>query len=162
MTTNVDFENILTQATAEIKAPPVLPNGIYRIRVNPVTPYELGEQPNEKKTKFCQVHFIVIAPYKVEDESALDGIEFGKRKISEKFWLTPDALFRLTEGLMQKSLGMKPEPGESVRESLQKLGEKECYALITATPGKRAGEFYNNISSYLALTDVAADGAVIE
>jgi len=147
---STDFSQLLHSAAEDVKAPPVLPKGTYKIAVNAADPYELGTQSNEKKTPFCQVHFVVLEPSSDVDTAGLDGIDLSKKKISTKFWTTPDALYRLTENFMAKALGLEFQTGETVLEVLQRIAGKEVYGFIDVIARRdEPGEFFNQVDKFI-------------
>lgn len=91
----VDFSQLLSTPTDEIKRPPALPAGNYN---GTITKYEFKES-NEKKTPFVQFTFRVDSAGEGIEPADLEGIDLSKKTLRRDFYLTEDAMWRLKEFL---------------------------------------------------------------
>jgi hypothetical protein len=107
----VDFSALLSTPMDDIKRPPPLPAGNYLGRV---TKYEFLES-TEKKTPFVRYSVSVESAGSDIDPADLTDIDLSKKQLRSDFYLTPDALYRLTEFL--EGLGIE-KTGRTLAEAI--------------------------------------------
>lgn len=128
------FESILDQKADEVERPKPAPAGTFDVIVKGM--YEQGES-SQKKTPFVRFTYAFVEAKEDVDEEAL-AEWLGEDKISERsirdtYYLTNDALWRLTDTL--ERMGIDQE-GKSVRACLDETPNASLRILI----GHRASE----------------------
>ena len=89
------FRELLSQPTDVVERPKSLAPGHY---VGEIRSNEFGLS-RQKQTPFCR--FILVPTEETADvtEGANAGIDFSKRELRKDFYITPDALYRLSDML---------------------------------------------------------------
>jgi hypothetical protein len=120
----VNFRELLNVKADDVKAPAVLPEGTYYGNIDR---YEFGES---SKAKTPYLRYTVKFHSAGDDISPddLEGIDLSSRKLSNNFWLTPDALFRLKDFI--SSLGIAVE-GRTLEELIPETAGMGVIAYVT-------------------------------
>lgn len=142
----VDFSklSILQQQTGAVEAPKPIPNGTYDAVI---MTRETGESAN-KKTPYVRFTFGGLSPTEDVDQDALatyGGMEkLAQAKPRVDYYVTADALFRLTE--MLKRLGL-PDSA-TVAENVDAALNRPCKIVIHHRPNQ------DNTGVYAEVRDV--------
>jgi hypothetical protein len=125
---------------SDVKEPQSLPGGPYIFRV---LSHEHGEQQNEKKTPFISFALEFEAPAPGNDAD-LTEVSLPKT-INHKFYITPDALYRLS--LFLAAIGL---PDVSLEEGISMAQGRRGIANVKQVPSRKPGEtrMYNDIDSF--------------
>ncbi len=138
----VNFRQILSVKADDVKAPAPLPEGTFH---GTIDRFEFGESKNNKTP---YLRYSVKLTHAGEDVSPsdLEGVELASRKLSNDFWLTNDALFRLTDFI--KSLGIDTT-GRSLDELVPETLNMPVVVYVTQrmNPEKPEEPPRNNIKS---------------
>lgn len=138
-----DYASLLSQNVDDVKRPEPLPSGTYTAIVQDRAKVE----SNQKKTDGIMFTFGNLMPGDDVDQQKLQEINnLPERTIRDTFWITPDALFRLTEFL--KIYGIS---GVSASEGIERIkGQSVKFRLkvVISDDGQR---FFNNVEAYLPL-----------
>ena len=118
------FEEILNRKASDIKPPKAYPVGTYHCLVDgPLTP----GKSSQKQTDFLQAKFKILSPQgDVDAAAAAEGQVVGKT-ITNDYYITDTAVWRLKE-LLVEHLGI--EPGEEGTAS-----EKGLKEMVAEAPG---------------------------
>lgn len=98
-----NFNALLDKQMGSVEKPKPFPEGPYNLLI---IKREFGES-QQKKTPYVRFEFRVVSPGAGVDQELLAHakIDFSKRTMREDFYLTDDALFRLTD-FLQNALGL--------------------------------------------------------
>lgn len=93
--TATTFRDLLSKPTDTVERPKALAPGHY---IGEIRSHEFGLS-RQKQTPFCR--FIIVPSEETEDvpQGANDGIELARRELRRDFYITPDALYRLSDML---------------------------------------------------------------
>lgn len=141
-----DFRNLLDQEVTEVERPKPLPAGNYVMNV--------GEYKFDKSSK-KQTDFVQFKLTPVEAQADVDADELsaalGEKQLSDfgrtvDFYMTPDAMWRLDEFLLDK-LGCTP--GTKRTAMLEEAVGKQVVAQVSLVPSQRdANVMYANITAF--------------
>lgn len=120
----VNFKELLSTNTDDVKAPVPLPEGTFH---GTIASFEYGDN-NKNKTPYVRFGLKFHSAGEDVDPMDLEGIDLSARKMSTDFYLTPDALFRLKDFLV--SLGLKTE-GMSFDELIPEAVGQSVIAYVT-------------------------------
>jgi hypothetical protein len=138
----VNFRSLLSVKADDVKAPSPLPEGTYHGNIDR---YEFGESQN-KKTPY--IRYTVKLHSSGEDvaQEDLEGIELSSRKLTQDFYLTTDALYRLKDFIA--SLGIQTE-GRTLEELIPETVNMSvvAYVIQRMNPEKPEEPPRNNIRS---------------
>lgn len=143
----VDFSklSVLQQRTGEVERPKPIPNGTYDAVV---TAREFGES-NQKKTPYVRFTFGGLSPNDDVDHEALAGYggmaKLGEAKPRVDYYLTADALFRLTD--MLKRLGLSDS--NTVEQNIEQAMGKPCKIVIHHRPSQDNSVIYAEVRDVL-------------
>lgn len=118
-----DFRELLKQNTDEIKRPNPTPAGTWYGLVHN---YEYGES-KEKKTPYVRYGVRLTAPGADISEEDKNSGEFVGREYDKDYFLTPDALWRLSE--MIGTMSVKTT-GRPLDETIPEIVGKEVMVTI--------------------------------
>lgn len=144
----VELNSLLNVSADSIKAPPRAPQGTYKALISK---YEFGKSA-KKSTPLVKFHYTQLQPQADISQDALtvagQPIDIGKLKLSDDFYLTEDALYRLVEYL--KKLGIKTE-GRNLGELIPEAVNRPVMFYVTQSPSTKPGstDVYSEITSYL-------------
>lgn len=136
----MDFSDALDQKAEEVVRPLPYPVGSYRAMVDS---YKMVES-SQKKTPGVEFTYKLLDPMEDVDAEQLAIYEARHpggvrgKLIKESFWLTQDALYRLTEH-MEKHLGIEPE-GRTIGQMLPDTKNQEVCISIVHNPSQRDKE----------------------
>lgn len=154
MSNQPNFGALLDAPSETVKRPPALPKGTYLLLVTKFEP----TQSSQKKTDGIRYFFQPIQAGSDVDQTRLAGIDLNKKELREDFWVTPDALYRLTE-FHASILG--PTPGVSVRQNLPAVVGQQVFGYVDEVPSNKPGakpeDVFNNITAFTSVN--AAPGA---
>ena len=132
----MDFDSLLNQSGANVKPPPRLPAGSYTWEIKG----KAFGKSTQKKTDYVEYSLECI-DHELDDEALQELPENWKGKVmKEIFYITPDALFRLTD--FNKIVDPEVE-SLSVRDQIEVVsgGGKYVKGIVTHRPyTTRAGE----------------------
>lgn len=143
-----DFESVLQTQADTIEKPPLMPEGGYSTVIKK---FELGES-SKKKTKFVDFTVGIQAPMDDVDQSIID--EIGMDKIIGKernvtFYLTPDALWRLTD-FLGDDVGLD-KGGKSIEQLINEAVGQEVGITIRHKPTADGTDMYPEVSGTFAV-----------
>lgn len=139
--TNVaNFNALLNRRPNEVEKPKPLPVGDFLLSI---AKYEFGES-KEKKTPYVRFTLNVLAPGEDVDPDALTGVDLSKKQLRLDFYITEDALWRLTEFLTE-SLGL--DAGLETTQLIDQSVGMSFYGAVTQRPDKNSGAIYNDVGA---------------
>lgn len=142
-----DFTALLNKSADTVERPKPAPAGTYTAL--------LGEHSFDKSAKkgtpFVRYKVRLVSPHDDVDAAALEDFG-GMEKLAAKemkldFYLTDDALFRLTEELFVNTLGMNIT-GRTVAELIPEAEGQEFLVTIGHQMSQDGSTVYANIDSY--------------
>ena len=134
-----DMRSLLKKPIGDVKRPPPLPAGDYPARIKG---FEIGNR-NKNKTDYVRFHLTLVDwPTDLAEEER-GGIELGKRQLKRDFYITDDALWRLTD--LIKSCGITYVPGQPIEELVPDLIGQEVTAEVQQYLSEKTGEIRNQI-----------------
>lgn len=140
----VNFSNLLSVAVDKIEKPKPLPAGTY---TTIITKYEFDETKSEKKTPLCKVFLKVLSAGEDVDAEELGKIaNLSERAISFSFYLTPDALWRFKEFLVD-TLGLTG--GETLEALVPNMVGQTVLASVEHVLSRDATETYAQVARLL-------------
>lgn len=137
-----DFKHLLQKPADSFKKPPTWPAGTYLGKIKQT---EFGES-SQKKTPFLR---IIAQPYAAGedvDQEALAGIDMSKRTFRTDFYITPDALYRLTD--FMHSLGIDTA-GRAHMECVPELIGQEVQLFLKQGPNQDNTDIVNFVDKML-------------
>ena len=134
----VDFKALLKKPVDSIERPKPLPAGTF---FGVVQKYEFGES-KEKKTPFLRLLIGITGPGDDIDPSDLDGVDLAKKSLRKDYYLTDDALYRLTE--LIASCGI-PTEGRMLDECIPDLQGASMLCSVTQRSSPDGSEIYNDL-----------------
>lgn len=142
----MSMKDLLAKPAEEFKQPETLPAGTY---VFAVSSHKFGES-KQKKTPFVQYELTPMSPEADVDVDAL--AKYGslqKRKMPLDFYLTEDAVFRLTDFHKKIGSNIKLPLSEIIPLAVNKM-VRGVVSHTMSTDGKST---YANISDILGLAE---------
>lgn len=142
---NPDFTSLLNTQATEVKKPVPLPIGSY---IGAITSFEFGKS-SKKQTDFVKFHIIPSHAREDVDQNELAKIEnLSAVKVNYSFYLTPDALFRLTK-FANESLGLSLE-GRNIAQIIEACVNQPVGFVITHRFNEDGSEVYAEVASTFA------------
>lgn len=136
---------LLGQQAGTVERPPAYPQGTYDVMIAK----HAFDKSSEKKTDFVRFETYVQRCVQLDDptqQARLDKIDKTKRALNDDFYITPDALYRLTE-FLTKTLGF--DASKPVDELIP-LARGQMYRVyVIEEPSKKPGDdaVYNRIAT---------------
>lgn len=151
-----DFKSLLQKPADSFKKPPTWPGGTYHGKVKLT---EFGES-SQKKTPYLRVIAQPYAAGEDVDQAALESlnIDMSKRTFRDDFYLTEDALYRLTE--FMHTCGINTD-GRSHMECIPEIGGSDVLITVLMKPTDDNTDFYN-ICDKIVGTAARPDGTPLE
>jgi hypothetical protein len=141
---SVNFSNLLSTAVDKIEKPMPLPAGTYDVII---TKYEFDETKNEKKTPYCKVFFKVLSAGEDVDAEELAKIaNLSDKVLSFSYYLTPDALWRFKEFLVD-ILGLTD--GDTLEALIPGVVGQSAKASVEHTLSRDGTETYAQVNRIL-------------
>lgn len=147
-----DFRSMLDESIDEVVRPKPLPAGNYVFNVGD---YKL-DKSTKKQTDFVSINLTPVMPQDDVDADDL-AASLGEKSLSDKtmkvdFYLTPDAMWRLDEFLLEKL--QINEKGLSRSQRLEAMAGRQVVGQITHTPSARdENVVYANITAFAPYED---------
>ena len=91
----VNFRELLSQPTDTVERPKSLPNGHY---LGVIIGHEFDRSRN-KQTPYVRFAMKVDGPTSDVPDGACAGIDFSRRELRKDYFITPNALYRLSDML---------------------------------------------------------------
>jgi hypothetical protein len=138
------FRALLAATTSEtVERPRALAAGHY---LGEIKSHEFGLS-SQKKTPF--VRFILVPESETNDvtASANDGIDFAKKELRKDFYITPTALYRLTD-MLDAVLG--PQMGRACDERIPETRGVKVMFAVTTRDNEDGTETYNDVGNVVA------------
>jgi|HubBroStandDraft_4_1064222.scaffolds.fasta_scaffold50959_1 hypothetical protein len=147
-----NFRAILSQKTDEVERPRALADGHY---IGVIKTHEFGQSSN-KKTPFCR--WILTPEEETSDvpEGANAGIDFSKREVRKDFYITPAAIYRLSDAL-DAVLGK--QNGRSFDERLPEVRGLRVLFQVGHRDSEDGTESYNDVGTIVAYNPEMAAAA---
>lgn len=123
-----DFNALLDADPTSFERPPTLPEGEYLALVKGS---EFGKS-SQKQTPYVRFHYTILQALDSVPQEALDGVDLGKAKMRDDFYITEDAMFRLRE-----FFELADAVESNTRESVQACIGKQVVLTIGHTPSQR-------------------------
>jgi len=142
-----NFMEILNVPFDSVKPPMPLPMGTYTCIVDGQPDYrEMGAEQNTGA--IFKLKPIQAGPDVVEAEliEALDGKALSDFTIQTTFWITPKAMFRLTE-FLSNALGIEGK-GRQVPEMIPDAAGRTVNVMVTHRPAKDGKTMYMEAKSF--------------
>lgn len=145
----VDFSNLLDQNVGDVKRPPKKPPGTYH---GTIGEYKF-DKSSQKQTPFVRFTINNVTPGEDVDPSLLvddEGkpIELNKWRPTVDFFITPDALWRLTE--FMEGFKLQNTAGRKINEQLPELRGLPVTFTVVLKPTQDNSDFFNQVSSITA------------
>lgn len=140
----VDFSSLLNKQMGTIEAPKNFPAGSYNLIVKERS-FDVSQQ---KQTPYVRFVYAVVSPGGDVDQDAwaAANIDLSKRTLRDDFYLTEDALYRLSEHL-QNVFGLSPDI--NLQQAVEMVVGKPCVGHVVETLNKRdPSRPFNEIKSY--------------
>lgn len=137
------FRELLSQKTDAVERPRALAPGHY---VGEIKTHEFG-QSRQKQTPY--VRFILTPNEETTDVAtgANDGIDLSKRELRKDFFITPTALYRLSD-MLDAVLGKTQ--GRSFDERIPETRGVRVMFAVTSRESEDGTETYNDIGAIVA------------
>lgn len=137
------FRELLSQKTDAVERPRALAPGHY---VGEIKTHEFG-QSRQKQTPY--VRFILTPNEETTDVAtgANDGIDLSKRELRKDFFITPTALYRLSD-MLDAVLGKTQ--GRSFDERIPETRGVRVMFAVTSRENEDGTETYNDIGAIVA------------
>jgi hypothetical protein len=147
-----NFRAILSQKTDEVERPRPLADGHY---IGVIKSHEFG-QSSQKKTPYCR--FFLIPEEETSDvpEGANAGIDFAKKELRADYYITPAALYRLSDAL-DAMLGK--QTGRSFDERLPETRGVRVLFFVGHRDSEDGTESYNDVGTIVAYNPEMAAAA---
>lgn len=147
--TSVDFSNLLTTKLEDVKRPPVKPPGTYHGNIES---YKF-DKSSQKGTPYLRLTMNSVQPGEDVDPEALkdeDGkpIDFTKYKPTADFYLTSDALWRLSEFIA--GFNLSNAAGRQMNELIPELRGMPVTMTLSLKASDDGKGFYNRVESIIA------------
>jgi hypothetical protein len=140
----MSFQDLLAKPAETVEAPKPLPVGTYNFIV---AAYEFGES-GQKKTPQVAFSLTPISASADVDVDLLTAYgQINQRPMKQTYYLTEEALYRLTTDLGKFGLNMKLP----ISELIPLCVNKEIIATVTHTISKNDGRPYSNIGQIVGL-----------
>lgn len=145
----VNFSNLLDQKAGDVKRPPKKPPGTYH---GVISGYKF-DKSSQKQTPFVRFTLNSVTPGEDVDPSMLvddeqKPIELAKWHPTVDFFITPDALWRLTE--FMEGFKLQNFAGRSINEQLAELRGLPVDFTVVLKPTQDNTDFFNQVSSITA------------
>lgn len=148
---SIDFRALLSQPVDSFEKPKPFPTGLYQAVISG---HEFGESRTQK-TPYCRFHFRPISPS--DDVDPIQFEEAGgvdrllKARLRKDFWLTDDALYRLSEFL--EGPCKINTSGRSFAETIPETTELSVMIYVGHRMSEDGKEVYMQIENVLATED---------
>lgn len=146
------FEDLLDKPLDNFKKPPAMPEGNYIFQV---TDFKFGKTTGEKKTNFVEFETTYVEAMPDVDadnlSTVLDGNALTSKKSKLTFYLTADAMWRLSQ-FLHEHLGL---PIASVRDAIQAAKGNQFLGNVKQEISQRnPQDVYSNIASTAKVPEV--------
>jgi hypothetical protein len=134
------FRELLSQNTDTVERPRALAPGHYNGKIKG---HEFG-QSRQKQTPY--VRFLLVPESEGPDvpAGANDGIDFSRRELRKDLYITPNALYRLSD-MLDAVLGK--ETGRSFDERIPDTRDASVMFAVTQRESEDGTETYNDIGT---------------
>lgn len=134
------FRDLLAQTTDSVERPRAIADGHYE---GPIANFEFGLS-RQRQTPY--VRFILVPEEAKSDveAGANNGINLAQRELRKDFFITPNALYRLSD-MLDAVLGK--ETGRSFDERIPECRGARVIFGVTHRTSDDGGETYNDIST---------------
>jgi hypothetical protein len=142
----IDFSALLNKPTAEIKKPPVLPEGTY---YGTLGKYELREI-GEKRTPTAEFEITLQSAaddIDLTDEESGEPIDLSAKKLRGNLWLSENAQWQVVD--LAAKLGIDTD-GQSLGTILPQFVGQSVMVQVTRVPNKDQTAFLNNVQRIAA------------
>lgn len=149
-TKTVDVRDLLSKPTDSFERPKNLPLGHYHAQI---LNFELTQARTENKTDICRISFRVMEPAEdiVDDEDKMEilkSIDLSRRELRKDFFITPDAMYRLSN-FLDDVLGA--ESGRSADERLPDIRGARVLIQVTERTDRNDPTIkYNDVGTVVA------------
>jgi hypothetical protein len=133
-----DLNSLLSKPLDSFTPPPTLPAGTWKGIIGPYS----YDKSAKKKTDFVRYLLNITGPGDDIDEGDLEGVEWNGKQLKKDFYLTQDALFRLTDFI--SSLGIEIL-GRSVTEMIPEAVGIPVLITVTEDDSEDGKTKYNNV-----------------
>ncbi len=133
-----DLNSLLSKPLDSFEAPKTIPAGTWKGVIGPYS----YDKSARKKTDFVRYLLNITGPGDDIDEADLEGVEWDGKQLKKDFYLTPDALFRLTDFIT--SLGISIS-GRSVTEMIPEAVGIPVLITVTEDDSEDGKTKYNNV-----------------
>lgn len=137
------FRELLSQPTDVVERPRALATGHY---IGEIKSHEFGVS-RQRQTPF--VRFILVPLEETEDveAGANAGIDLSKKELRKDFYITPNALYRLSD-MLDAVLGKST--GRSFDERIPETRSTRVMFAVTSRTNDDATETYNDVGTVVA------------
>jgi hypothetical protein len=148
-----DFSQLLSVPLDSIKKPPILPAGDYP---GIIKQYELGDA-NKNKTPYIRFNLVPTDWAVTTEDTWLDSegashsksdVDLSKRQFRRDYFLTQDALWRLTD--LMKGCGLELA-GKQIQDVLPELIGCQVLIEIQQYLSEKSGEFGNQVGKVVGV-----------
>lgn len=140
------FRALLGQATDAVERPRALAAGHY---IGEIKSHEFGLS-RQKQTPYCR--FILVPLEETADvtQGENEGIDLSKRELRKDFFITPQALYRLSD-MLDAVLGKTS--GRSFDERIPETRNVRIMFAVTRRDNEEGTETYNDVGSIVAYNE---------
>ena len=140
------FRALLGQATDAVERPKPLAAGHY---IGEIKSHEFGLS-RQKQTPYCR--FILTPTEETADVTAgeNDGIDFSKRELRKDYYITPVALYRLSD-MLDAVLGKTS--GRSFDERIPETRNVRVMFAVSRRDNEEGTESYNDVGNIVAYNE---------
>lgn len=141
---STSFRELLSQPTETAERPRPLAAGHY---LGEIKSHEFGVS-RQKQTPY--VMFILIPTEETEDvpEGENEGIDLSKKEMRKTFYITPTALYRLSD-MLDATLGKST--GRSFDERIPETRGTRVMFAVTKRDSEDGSETYNDVGAIVAV-----------
>jgi len=153
MSEATDFQSLLEKPLDAFQKPKPTPEGNY---IFGVKEFNLVPSQDPKKSPYVEFTFVPKQPQPDVDEALvaewLDGNPITSKIVKKKFFITPDALFRLTDFATHCGVDIA---GMSVSQVLQSCPGKEFLGAVKHSIGQKdPSQIYAEVATTAAVPEV--------
>ena len=140
------FRELLSQPTDTVERPKAFAAGHY---LGEIKTHEFGTS-RQKQTPYVRFTLVPTEETSDVEAGANDGIDFSKRELRKDFYITPTALYRLSD-MLDAVLGKST--GRSFDERIPETRGVRVMFAVTSRDNEDGTETYNDVGAIVAAPD---------
>lgn len=139
---SVNFRELLKQNSTQIERPKALPVGHYYAVITGNS-FDLSRQ---KQTPFARFMLKLEAPADDVDAEEINGIDVTRRELRKDYYITPGALYRLSD-MLDAVVG---DPERDLEERIPETRNVRVLIKVTQRENETKTEIFNDIDTIVA------------